>query len=641
MVEYSTIVPMQVAGTEHLIDRIYRESGAHQWVRETFINAIEARATRIEFGIEWQAVESRGVYRRTICDDGIGMDADELVGFFNTFGGGGKPIGGAHENFGVGSKTSLFPWNKHGLVVVSWKDGTPAMIWAYRKRETGEYGLRVFRAVDENTGEVSLEHVVVPFDDADEGCDWSAVKPSWMGDHGTVIILLGDDAAQHTVLGDPNRTENDLKGISSYLNKRIWEVPSNVEVYVEELRVHDRADWPRSEEEAHGAQAALGPDRRTNKRRILGAKHYIEYPRPYEKGSLKASGVLPFTDGTHALWFLWEGERPQIQGYAATGGYIAALYENELYDVTAHSATYRSFGVTEATVRRNLWVVLEPPKLNSEGHGVYPRTDRNALLIRGGPTAGASLPVQDWGAQFADNMPEEVVEALRAARGGQSGSITDDAWRERLADRFGSLWRLMRLRAKPAGQMSIEPTSRGTAPLMERIIRKAQPRPKPSGSEGGRSGTLSLGKDRGPQPASPSMMAGGIPHYRFVRAEELGEEDKMLAVWMKHDPEHPEGVVLINHEHPMLEAEVHRWQSMYADHLAEQVKNEVLGVYGEIAVAKVAHSEHLKGHLPTQQIEDELRSPAALTMSLLGLMAEEAVIATRIGGKLGKRRTAA
>ena len=26
------------------------------------------------------------------------MSADELVGFFNTFGGGGKPIGGVHEN---------------------------------------------------------------------------------------------------------------------------------------------------------------------------------------------------------------------------------------------------------------------------------------------------------------------------------------------------------------------------------------------------------------------------------------------------------------------------------------------------------------------------------------------------------------
>jgi hypothetical protein len=121
----------------------------------------------------------------------------------------------------------------------------------------------------------------------------------------------------------------------------------------------------------------------------------------------------------------------------------------------------------------------------------------------------------------------------------------------------------------------------------------------------------------------------------------LGEEAPMLAVWMKHHPEHPEGAVLLNVEHPMLEAEIHRWQSMYADHLSEQVGDEVISVYGEIAVAKIAHSEHLQGHLTAHKIETELRSPAALTMSLLGLMAEEAVISTRIGGKFGKRKMAA
>ena len=639
--EYSTIVPMRVSGTEHLIERTYRESGPYQWVRETYINAVEAHASRIEFGIEWQAVASRGVYRRTIADNGTGMDAVELVGFFNTFGGGGKPIGGEHENFGVGSKTSLFPWNKQGLVVVSWKDGIPAMIWAHQDTKSGEYGLRVFHATDDETDEISLEHVIEPFDDEISGCDWSTIKPSWIDQHGTIIVLLGDDMSQHTVLGDPKRSEKELKGISSYLNKRIWEIPKELEVHVEELRVQERADWPRSEEEAHGPQNDFGPDRRTNRRRILGAKHHIEYDRPNAKGELAGAGVLTLEDRTRVHWFLWSGDRPHVGSYAAENGFIAALYGNVLYDVTSHSSSYRTFGVTEAVVRKNLWIVLEPPILNSEGHGVYPRTDRNALLIKGGPTAGAPLPMQDWGAEFADNMPDKILEALRAARGGLTGSITDDAWREKLADRFGSLWRLMRLRTKPGGSLLVEPISKGTVPLLDKIVRKPRLKPVSKGGEGGRGGLLSIGRDKGPQPAAMSKMSGGIPTYKLVRGTDLGDDDKMLAVWMKNDPEHPEGVVLINFEHPMLEAEVHRWQSMYADHLAEKVREEVLAVYGEIAVAKVAHSEHLKGHIPTQVIENELRSPAALTMSLLGLVAEEAVLSTRIGGKLGKRRTAA
>src|SRR5439155_21725341 len=152
-------LPMKAAGTQHFIERTYRESGVFQWVRETWINGHEARATRIEFGVEWQAVQNRGVYRRTIADNGRGMVADELVAFFNTYGGGGKPIGGAHEKFGVGSKTSLLPWNRYGMVVISWVDGDPSMIWVARDPATGEYGLRVVDAEDPDTGEMQLASV--------------------------------------------------------------------------------------------------------------------------------------------------------------------------------------------------------------------------------------------------------------------------------------------------------------------------------------------------------------------------------------------------------------------------------------------------------------------------------------------------
>jgi hypothetical protein len=61
-----------------LVERGYREGTKFQWVRETAINAIEAGATRIEFGVEWQAVNAKGVYRRMIADNGRGMTPEEL-----------------------------------------------------------------------------------------------------------------------------------------------------------------------------------------------------------------------------------------------------------------------------------------------------------------------------------------------------------------------------------------------------------------------------------------------------------------------------------------------------------------------------------------------------------------------------------
>jgi hypothetical protein len=38
-----------------------------------------------------------------VADNGTGMGPDQLLKFLNTFGGGGKPAGDAHENFGVGA----------------------------------------------------------------------------------------------------------------------------------------------------------------------------------------------------------------------------------------------------------------------------------------------------------------------------------------------------------------------------------------------------------------------------------------------------------------------------------------------------------------------------------------------------------
>src|SRR5947209_7102919 len=93
---------MTAAGLQHLVRRTYNESTRLQWVREAYKNSVEAGASRILFGVEWQGVEQQGVYRRLIADNGVGIPYHRMVSFFNTFGGGGKPIGGEHENYGVG-----------------------------------------------------------------------------------------------------------------------------------------------------------------------------------------------------------------------------------------------------------------------------------------------------------------------------------------------------------------------------------------------------------------------------------------------------------------------------------------------------------------------------------------------------------
>ena len=634
---YVSVTPMQASGIHHQVNRVYREGGAHQWVRETFINSIEANATKIEFGIEWQAVEEKGVYRRFIADNGDGMTPEELVEFFNVWGGGGKPIGGLHENFGIGAKSSLLPWNRHGLVVISWVDGEAAMIWVTTDPATGEYGLRNFEAEDPDTGDMQIVEVVTPFVDVEHGCEWGAVKPDWLEDHGTVVVLLGDSENSDTVLGDPSRApEGDIKGISTYLNRRIWDVPSGVEIIVDELRTGERGQWPISKEMAH---VSGGANRRTNRRKIEGAKYYIEYPMTsFTKGKLAASGTVPVGEGTEVDWYLWEGERPSVQSYAAQGGYLAALYNNELYDVTNHHSTYRSFGVLEQQVRSKLWLIMRPQAFdeNNGKHGVYPRGDRNSLLIMGGPRAGDPLPINDWGAAFAADMPEPIRAAINAARAGGSGSVTDPTWKERLAERFGSRWRIFKRRVRAGGTATVDPTQSGTKPRVPKGTRAGT---GGGGGAGGTGGTLNTGSKPGSVTAVKSKVAGGIPAYIAVTGDEI-EEEGMLATWMPNHPDHPEGAVLIKVDHPVLKEEIEHWQAQYPDHLADQIAEEVIAVYGEIAVAKVAHSEYMKSVMPSSKVEHELRSDAALTMALLGLIGEEAVIAPRVGGKFGRSRAA-
>ena len=299
------IVPMTVAGVRFLVERAYRESGELQYLRELLVNALEAGASRVEFGPEWNAVEAHGVYRLTVADNGNGMNPAEMLKFLNTFGGGGKPIGDAHENFGVGAKTSLLPWNGSGVVVLSWTKENPdgAMVWMMRDSATGEYGAKKFETED------GFQEVVVPFG------EWSRVKPDWIKDQGTVVVCLGTTGSENTFLG---KTGNgDIKGIAAYLNKRIWAVPDGIEIHVQELRTQKQSEWPRSITEATGP--AGEPDRRWNRRRIRGS-HYYATTTEGGSGQLGASCTVSLTDGTEVDWFLWEGDRPKVHSYAHMNG---------------------------------------------------------------------------------------------------------------------------------------------------------------------------------------------------------------------------------------------------------------------------------------------------------------------------------
>ena len=72
-------------------------------------------------------------------------------------------------------------------------------------------------------------------------------------------------------------------------------------------------------------------------------------------------------------------------------------------------------------------------------------------------------------------------------------------------------------------------------------------------------------------------------------------------------------------------------------HLAEEVQKVVQQVFGEVAVSKIAHSRKLIKGISEEEIDKTYRSEQALTLGLMGLMAEESLIAQRLT-KLGRKK---
>lgn len=638
------IVPMGVSGVQHLVERAYRESGEMQYVRELLVNALEAGATRIEFGPEWGGVEYANVYRLMVADNGRGMTRAELIKFLNTFGGGGKPIGQAHENYGIGAKTSLLPWNRAGVVVISWTEEEPegGLVWLMRDPNTGEYGARKFLTAK------GWQETVSP---AEVDILWTRVKPAWLKT-GTVVVAMGNTGQEDTFLGKTGR--GDTKEITKYLNQRFWEFPSNVEIFVQELRYTAKKNWPRTLLEARSATAprpgTKAIDRRWNRRRIRGAKFFAtQVEGKVEEGGLGEWGTVQLPDGAEVDWYLWEGKRPGVHAHAHELGYIAGLYRNELYDTQTHPSQYRTFGITQRAVRENLTLVVRPPILK-DGEGVYPDSARNTLKTMGRKKAGEPLPWPDWGYGFADNMPEAIKKALsRAGPEESTGSLLDQRWRDRLADRFGKRWSSFRYLIVPRGEHRTTPTEgraledqgRETDETVEGTATGgAEPRDLPQPLALGPAGSETIfGIPNSKDTAQARMVVkkGGIPEWKWGDGSEVDEG--CAASWVPAAPDHPNGVVLMSRAFPTFGEVKRYWQQQYPDHMSEIVERVIEEVYGEAMVARIAHSEELVhtklwGHA---RVERELRSSPSLTMAALGLVSEDLVIATRLGGVAGKR----
>ncbi|HEY2353769.1 MAG TPA: hypothetical protein VGH79_02555 [Gaiellaceae bacterium] len=628
-----------------IIDRNKRDIRTPgQWLRELKENADEAGARNIHFGIEWQGVENLGVYRRYVADDGSGMNERELDEFMRTYGGGGKPIGAEHENFGIGAKVTLLPWNREGLVVISYKDGVASMIRLSYDDEANEYGAFVW-ITDNEYGDPERSVVISPEDFGlrdwgvvDFGAMWKQV-PFWQDrptppEHGTVVLLVGNSPLEDTILGDSDRPEERAVHFpAAYLNTRIWDVPVEMTITVDVPVSPEKTKWPRREPESIDLIGSSGVTRRP----VRGAYHYIHNVGGKVVASSDDAGEEPvdLDNNVEARWYLREVDgRPNP--YGPRNGMVAVLYDDELYDISHEQWRFRQFGIPWKEVQKDTYIIVEPPTADGvERHGVYPLGGRDALNLYG----GKPLPFGAWGIEFAQNLPQAIRQRLSEVR--PSDEI-DRAWKDRFAERYLQRWRQLRYRLQPRGADGTVPSHR--SPLVDIDGGRSesdQPRPKrPRNVQP----QLSFEKSTGDQPvrgrpAKQVEMAAAIPDWAPAKAEDMDEAYYVAAFdATRVNSDGSKGAVLLNVEHDAVVQFVEEFQASYPPQVSDQVEAECWNVLGQSLVAKVVHAQSLSAHVPREEVEQRFLSSAALTTAALGMVFESEGLRTRIGGALGVKK---
>jgi hypothetical protein len=471
---------MQVCNTSFMLDRLGEDCAPLQFLRELTQNAIEGikrgpdKTGEVIWDVDWNTYALTDVFKLCVIDTGIGMTGEEMMQYINALSSS-VNILSSTGNYGVGAKIAAAPKNKTGLIYLSWKEGVGYMIHLWRDPQTGSYGLRQLSLPDGGYGYWAYVQ-----DD---------VKPSIIDKHGTMVVLLGNEANADT-LTPPDGTPSPSRWITRYLNTRYFCFPDGVKV-----KAREGWQFPKSNVDSNLL------------RTLTGQKAYLDK-------HADASGKTDVAGGTVHWWILRDEDAlSQNSGVVASSGHVAALYQNELYEMVSARqgvARLQSFGVIFGHNRVVLY--LEPQ--NGESRRLTSNTARTQLLLNGEP-----LPWSDWAAEFRENMPRPIEDLVDRVAAAASGSDHKQTIRERLKS-IVDLFKLSRYRPTPKGKLLLDSENNvaggRTKKRRERTADTAEGDP---GGKGGRAGDIySLFLSARGVPGEEVMIARE-PEVQWVSAE--------------------------------------------------------------------------------------------------------------------------
>ncbi|HJY84501.1 MAG TPA: ATP-binding protein [Candidatus Binatia bacterium] len=596
-------LPLTVKNTGFLLERLGKDCHPLQFLRELTQNSVEAilrtkeRTGEIIWDVDWTSYElgDYGAYKLCVIDNGDGMTGEEMVRYINQLSSS-LADQSFDGNYGIGAKISAATRNPAGLIYMSWKNGRGSMIHLW-KNSTGQYGLRQIERPDGSFGH---------FGELETG-----VKPDVIADHGTVVILLGESIDSDTMKA-PESAPAPSRWIAKYLNSRYFRVPGGVSIRAREGWEHPRSDKDRN-----------------LLRKITGQEEYL-------RNHSTAFGVVELNEAQAHWWVLKnESALTQNSGFIESSGHAAALYRDELYELTtarAGRARLQNFGVLLGHNRVVIYVEPEP----TTGRRITTNTARTHLLIDSEP-----LPWADYAADFREQIPEEIKELMDEVAAGSSVSDHTKSIRERLKS-IMDLFKVSRYRPTPSGELMIdEQRTRGGRSRNENETTRAGSRGR-SGTIGGAAGgvySVFLKKDGIPGTAvHPDI----FPSVQWVSVKDgtrnPGDIEDRAARFLLD-----QNVLQINADFRVFTDMISYWSREMGSKTAvsEIVQDAVRGWFEQALIETVIGVQALKDakEWSVDDIEKAL-SEEALTSAVMQRYHVNNAVKRELGSKLGKLNAA-
>jgi hypothetical protein len=608
-------IGMSNAAASARIEEDYAGSGPYQWALEIIRNGTQQPGTTHIYSDIIKL--PTGALKRAFVNNGPALTEDQLNVYMTTLGEGSGDIWRLHNTLGqrhAGARTAVLPWTD--LTVVSWdrdliSEGLTMKL--FKNPETSDYEYTPPAKPDKQLLQVVTGRAEVR-----------------RTGHGVAFICMGRDESIDGPFVDPNPDKGETNyGIIDAIRDRIYE-PTGADG--KPIAVTVGAPMPAAPGKKFGGRKMVGTTGsayRLDNRTIHGHRPWTD-----RAGATQGTVVVDPAMGVAVRWTLLDATtKPDDRRLPFGGkGHIIARYKNESMILASPgadlAAKMRLFGVHLAQVYNRLALEIVGPVDPGNDPGnprlhLHQDPTRSKLVL----SNGQELPLMQWGDRFIADMPQDILDANKAARERvTSKGITLSAAeriKSRLQSRIDSVIQsrrrkdgtgvlgpsgssgtdypygeLISIETLPAGAESATTGVEGMTPGGTRVRstkktergakRRAKITPLTQTATRRRTPGSEKATEVRPQPAP-------VPEPKAYTAEEwenAGLDGQYFASW-----DHAGGCVYFNQGHPIMETQCGFFTGEWLDQntryrrrvQAEDIRDAIFQAYAEDTIGRILH----------------------------------------------------